>query len=336
LRAEGNAIEPGLRVGIFENVEEHIHPGFIEALRRHPHLRFGMEAVDVLLLLFEQRHQQLWLCVSGIAAGDKDGVDAGQSLEHISPFLNGRFDGVGIAVVLVHCRIPDRDIEPVAVSDARHFNHHAGGRQRKVRAVWQIVGARRHELDDIGAENRQVANVLVPHVDGPSVIGVGLGAISKLVAADGIVRTAGAFEQIRVNLGSLPREDDGAEQLADAEKESALVRAEDGNPAAVGVASGLQGKALGGQRVVCCGQSGHGLAELARSRTRTGVDGDSAAFGLAADGPVEAAALARLFRKHARRSGFPRGCRAGQHDGHAAQVNPVFRGKRMQPAGLQT
>ena len=67
-------------------------------------------------------------------------------------------------------------------------DHHVHLRQREVRAVGVVVGARRDQLDRVGAEDRQVADVLLPHRHVPRVVGVGLRPVAELVAAKGDLR----------------------------------------------------------------------------------------------------------------------------------------------------
>jgi hypothetical protein len=50
-------------------------------------------------------------------------------------------------------------------------------------AVGRVVGTGRDELDGIGAEDGQLADVPVPLSQVPGVVGVGLGQLAELVAA---------------------------------------------------------------------------------------------------------------------------------------------------------
>ena len=133
LRAEDDAGQP-CRLGLEDRVEL-VHPGLREALRRHPHLRLRVELAQAGGLPLEQRHQVLRLRVPGIAARDEDRVDARQLREDFRPFLERELDLLRIAVVLVQRRVPDPDVLPVLVGDARHLHHHVDLRQREVRAV---------------------------------------------------------------------------------------------------------------------------------------------------------------------------------------------------------
>ena len=72
----------------------------------------------------------LRLGVAGVAAGDEDGVDAGQLPEDLAPLLEGELDGLRVGVVLVHGRIPDPDVQAVLVERAatsRPSSRSAGG-----------------------------------------------------------------------------------------------------------------------------------------------------------------------------------------------------------------
>ena len=115
-------------------------------------------------LLFEQREQVLGLGVAGIAAGHKEAVDARKAGEHLAPFLQRELHGCRVRVVLVHGRIPDPDVQPVFVADSRHsaIISIGGG---EMRAVGGVVRTRRYQFDGVGSEDRQVADVLVPHGD---------------------------------------------------------------------------------------------------------------------------------------------------------------------------
>src|SRR5436853_2738254 len=86
LRAENNSAEPrGLLH--FENRKEFVEPLLIKALRRHPHLRFGMPAVEVGGLFFQESHQMGRLRMARIATRNEYCIDARKLLENVAPFL---------------------------------------------------------------------------------------------------------------------------------------------------------------------------------------------------------------------------------------------------------
>ena len=79
---------------------------------------------------------------------------------------------------------------PYSSAMPRHLDHHVHLRQREVRAVGGIVGARRDQLDGVGAEDREVADVLLPHRHVPRVVGVGLRPVAELMAAERDLRAS--------------------------------------------------------------------------------------------------------------------------------------------------
>ena len=226
LRAEDEAGEPGRLLR--HQVVELVHPVRGEALRRHPHRRLRVELAEARGLLLEQREHVPRLGVAGIAAGHEDGVDPRQPLEDLGPFLDREVDRRRVGVVLVHRRIPDPDVEAVLVGDARHLDHHLDRRQGKVRAVGVVVRARRNELDGVVAEDRQVADVLLPHRDGPAVVGVGLGPVAELMAAQRRRRRGREPQRRRDGEGAAIHAQ-LAEQASDAEEDAAFVGARHGH-----------------------------------------------------------------------------------------------------------
>ena len=142
-----------------------------------------MELAKAGRLLLEQRHQVLRLRVAGIAAGHEDGVDARQLREHLRPLLQRELDLFWIAVVLVERGIPDPDVLRILVGKTRHLHHHVDLRQREVRAVGGVVRPGRNQLDRVRAEDREVADVLLPHRHVPRVVGVGFRPVAELMAA---------------------------------------------------------------------------------------------------------------------------------------------------------
>ncbi len=253
LRAEDDAAEPWRL--LVHQPEELLHPGRVEALRRDPHRGLGVILAQVGGLLFEQGHQVARLGVSGVAAGDEDGVDAGKLAEDFAPFAERRLHGGGVRVVGIHGRIPDPAFEAVLLGEARHLDHHLHGREGKVRAIGGIVGAGRNQLDGVGAEDGEVADVAFPHRDAPGVVGVGLGAVAQLMAAQRVFRRglnierAGKGDRIAAHF-------EGAQQAADAEEDAALVVADDLDAGRAAVVEGAQAIAFGGQ-----GSAGRGALD---------------------------------------------------------------------------
>ncbi len=223
--------------------------------------------------------------MAGIAAGHEDGIDARQLAEHFAPFLEREFHGLGVGVIAVHGGIPDPHVEPVGIGEARHLDHHLHGRQRKVRAVGGIVGARRDQLDGVGAEDDEVANVLLPHGDGPAIVGVGLGAVAQLVAAQGVPGRGGEA-QIVGRIHGVAVHVQVAEQGAGAEERAA------------GVVAHHQDVAVHGLHAVAFGAC-RGRDEAAgKPRGHVAARKDGRAGGpLGGDGQANAGASGNLIRE---------------------------------------
>ena len=100
------------------------------------------------------------------------------------------------------------------------------GGQREMRAVGVVVGPGRNQLDGVGAEDGQVADVPLPLRQVPAVVGIGLGAVAELMAAEGIPRARFDLERRRQQDAALGRPQ-LAEQPADAEEHAACVVAGD-------------------------------------------------------------------------------------------------------------
>ncbi len=169
--------------------------------------------------------------MTGIAARDKDRVDSRQLPEHVIPGRQCRLHDVGITIIAFDRRIPDTHVEAILVEEPRQGDHHLHGRAREVRAVGRIVRPGRDQFHDVGAEDRQVADGLLPLGDVPAVIGVGLGAIAHLVAADRIARGTGDLEG-RGEPDAIALHAQLAQQSSDAEEHTARVIAQhdDGGP----------------------------------------------------------------------------------------------------------
>ena len=206
------------------------------------------------------------------------------------------------------------------VRDARHLHHHLLGRKRKQRAGSRVIGAGRYELNGICAEERKVADVLVPHSDGPSVVGVGLGTVSKLVPPQRILWLGSNGQTVGCHPGPLGVELDKAEKLANSKEQATVVCTHDRDPCSGRILSrpddeSFCGKCLRG--VKGGGQFGLGSAGgLAGKR----VDG-RAEDGHAGDGslPSDPAALFGLFDEHLH--GY-RGFRSRVDYDAVGEVNP--------------
>jgi hypothetical protein len=113
--------------------------------------------------------------------------------------------------------------------DARHLDHHVELRQAEVRTVLIIIGTRRDQLNRVGPENDEIADVLLEHGGRPRVIGVHLGAIADLVAAQlfhggsGNVHVFVEFEPAEIHR-------EVAQQVAGAEQRPARRVARDPQP----------------------------------------------------------------------------------------------------------
>ncbi len=218
LRAVHNAGEP--RRLVLEDGEKLVHPRAGEALRRDPHLRLRVILLEVRGLLFQQGHQLGRLRVTGVAAGDEDGIDARQLLENLAPFLERMGDRLRIAVVRVQGGIPDPHVEAILIGQPGHADHHLHRRQREMGAVGRVVGARRNQLDGIGAEDGEIADVLLPHRQRPAVEAVRLGPIAELMPAQGNLWNGGNAN-IGRQRGPVFRQLHLAQEIADTEEDAA-------------------------------------------------------------------------------------------------------------------
>ena len=142
-----------------------------------------MIVAKIRRLLLNQRQQPGRRRIARIAARHQDGVDARQHGKDLPPIPYRLLDRSLRAVCRFHGRIPDPHLEPVAVGNPRHLHHHLGRRQRKMGAVRKIVGDRRNKLDCVRPEDRQFADVLIPHRHRPAVVGVRLGPVAELMSA---------------------------------------------------------------------------------------------------------------------------------------------------------
>ena len=57
-----------------------------------------------------------------------------------------------------------------------------------MRTVRVVIGARRDQLDGIGSEYNQVAEILLPLIEVPAIVGIGFWAKPQLMAAQRIFR----------------------------------------------------------------------------------------------------------------------------------------------------
>ena len=209
-----------------DDLEELVVPLLVEALRRDPHLGLGVVAAEDLGLLLQEGHEVLRLGVAGVAAGDEDGVDAREPPEDLAPLLEGVLDGLGVGVVLVHGGIPDPDVQAVVVEDLRHPGHHLDLRAGEVGAVRGVVGARGDQLDGVGAEDGEVADVPLPLREVPGVVRVRLRPVAELVPADRHLGRGLDPEPVREEHPPA-RHPQLAEQPADAEEDASGVVAGD-------------------------------------------------------------------------------------------------------------
>ena len=161
LRAIDDAAQPR-RLGA-QDREELVEPGLREALGRDPHLGVGMKSPEVGRLLFQECHEWSGAGVPRVAPGHEDRVDPRQFLEYLGPFCQSVFDRSGIAVVGIHRRVPDPDVEPVVGGDLGHPGHHLERRQWKVWAVGRIVGAWRDQLDRVACRRSARSRIYRSH-----------------------------------------------------------------------------------------------------------------------------------------------------------------------------
>src|SRR5215472_10461039 len=95
-----------------------------------------------------------------------------------------------------------------------------------MRAVIVVIRTGRNQFDRVVTEDRQFSNVLLPHRYIPCVVGVGLWAISKLLATYGVMWGRGNV-QIRIEIQPLPRHMELPQKVARAEDDAAVVSAGD-------------------------------------------------------------------------------------------------------------
>src|SRR5262245_27358598 len=182
--------------------------------------------MEVLGLLFQQRHQKFRLRVAGVAAGDQDRVNARQLFEDLAPFIQSELDCFRIAVIPIERRIPNPYVQPIFIADARYADHRVDLWQWKMRTVGGVIGTRRNQLNGVRAKDGQVAYVLLPHRQRPAVVGIGLRAIAELMPAQRVFRRRNDVEA--VGQGDLAlRHPQRAQQAADAEEYAARVIASD-------------------------------------------------------------------------------------------------------------
>ncbi len=133
----------------------------------------------------------------GSPPGTKTASIRGSFLKTSPHSRSAVLDRLGIGVVGVHRRIPDPDVQAVVGAEAGHPGHHLQGRPGEMRAVGVVVGAGRDQLDGVGAEERQLADVTLPLRQVPGVVGIRLGTIAELVAAERVLRRRGQIEPLR-------------------------------------------------------------------------------------------------------------------------------------------
>ena len=121
--------------------------------------------------------------MAGVAAGDENGIDAGQSAENLRPLFEREGDRLRLAVIFIHRGIPDPHIQTVGGGDAGHADHHVELGPRKMRAIRIVVGARREQLDRVTTKDGELADVAFPLRQIPAAVGVGFGAVGELMAA---------------------------------------------------------------------------------------------------------------------------------------------------------
>ena len=102
-----------------------------------------------------------------------------------------------------------------------------------MRAVGLVIGARRDQLDGVGSEDGQIANVLLPHRHGPAIVGIGLRPVAELMAAQGITRGAG-FAPAVGNGNRTFFHSQLAQQTANAKQDAARIVSRDSDPGVAG------------------------------------------------------------------------------------------------------
>ena len=163
------------------------------------------------------------LQVAGIAARDHDVVDAGEAAKHLVALHLLCGQGRSVGVVPPHVGIPDPHVETVGVDDPREALHHLQRLHLEMRARKVVVGAWRQDLDRVGAEERELADVLIELLRAPGVVGIGLGAVAELGAAQPHARHGGEAEWRRED--GVAAQLERAEETADAVEQAPRVGA---------------------------------------------------------------------------------------------------------------
>ena len=207
-----------------------------------------------------------------VAAGNKDNVDTRQIVQHGGPVTNFVIDGLGIAVVLGHGRIPDGDIEIILVADARHLDHHLLRRDGKVRAVGEIVGDGWQQFDGVRAEDRKFTDVLVPHLDGQRIVRIGLGSVAELMAAHGVMWRTGEIHRFEIGSYRATSETEHTQHTSGTKDQAALIAAANCYPCTAAFSAGGDGIRFSRQLRGFGGDAGHRRAEAVPVGARPEID----------------------------------------------------------------
>ena len=161
-----------------------------------------------------------------IAARHKHRVNPWQLFENFAPFLERKLHRLRVRIIQVHGRIPDPDLQTELVRHPRHGDHHLHRRERKVGAGRIVVRARRNQLDGIAAKHHEIAKVLLPALDVPRIVRIGLGSVTELVSAQPVSRSRRDAQLVRQTDGARFHPQT-AQQMSDAEQHAARVVADD-------------------------------------------------------------------------------------------------------------
>ena len=182
LRADNNAAEPR-RARSHKSIET-LHLFRVETLGGDPDASMRMRLMQDASDLRQKRKENGGIGVARISARDKDLIDLRKVAKNVTPGAKLRGDGLRFGVIFGHCWVEDGAAQPVFLNDPGDTRHHLHGRQREKRAGGRVVSDRRQDLDGVGAEDRQVANVLFESLRSPCVVGVVFEAITELVSAN--------------------------------------------------------------------------------------------------------------------------------------------------------
>ena len=223
-RAADDSSEPG-RLPLVEISIDVLGAIAPEALQREPDFPFRVMPGEQVGEVFQEGHDQRRVIVPRVAPGDEDGVQSGTGLVEFFVLEEGLRPLVGVGQVEVR-RGPDPVILVVPSTDLAQPDVHLFPRNAHVRAGGTVL--ERDVLDAVGAEQGELADVLLELPIIPGVPGIGAVPVSELVAADRIGRRARRAWHLTLRVagphGHLHRP---CGELADAEQDAPRVGPDD-------------------------------------------------------------------------------------------------------------